>query len=195
MLDLPCVIFAGGKSSRMKEDKSLLSFGGFNTLTEFQFFRLKKIFKYVYISCKDKSKFDFPTKNGDATFIEDAKSIEVFAPTAGFVAIFQTLKTDSFFALSVDAPFVGLKEIEALVDADSFNADACIAKTAFGIQPMCGIYHRSLEKKFIKMLKEDNHKLGFLLKSSKTTFVNFEDEKAFLNLNHPHEYIEALKLI
>jgi molybdopterin-guanine dinucleotide biosynthesis protein A len=60
---------------------------------------------------------------------------------------------------------------------------------------MCGIYHRSLKNKFMDMFKKNNHKLGFLLKSSKTIFVEFEDEKKFLNLNHPHEYQEALKIL
>ena len=69
MLDIPCVIFAGGKSSRMGEDKALLPFAEFNTLTEFQLTRLKKIFKTVYISCKDKTLFEF-----DANFIEDYKN-------------------------------------------------------------------------------------------------------------------------
>lgn len=179
----------------MKGDKSLLPFGGFDTLTEFQFYRLKKIFKDVYISCKDKSKFNFLAQIGGSHFIEDPKTSQTFAPTAGFVAIFQRLKTDSFFALSVDAPFVGFTEIKAIVDADTSEADATIAKTAFGTQPMCGIYHRSLESDFIKMLESDNHKLGYLLKSSKTTFVNFNNESPFLNLNHPHEYQKAIKLL
>ena len=73
MYDIPCVIFAGGKSSRMKKDKSLLPFGGFDTLTQFQLFCLQKLFKTVYISCKDKSKFNF-----EASFIEDLKSDNIF---------------------------------------------------------------------------------------------------------------------
>ncbi len=187
MFDIPCVIFAGGKSSRMGEDKSLLPFGGFNTLTEFQLFRLHKIFKNVYISCKDKSKFNF-----QADFIEDIKTSSTYAPTAGFVAIFEHLTCDRFFVLSVDTPFVGKNEIEQLIKADILDYDATIAKTASGIQPMCGMYHRSISEKFNQMFKEENHKLGYLLKNSKTIFVDFEDEKSFLNLNHPHEYQEAL---
>lgn len=188
MIEIPCIIFAGGKSSRMKEDKSLLPFGGFNTLAEFQFSRLNKIFKNVYISCKDKSKFNF-----EADFIEETDTI--YAPTAGFVAAFEKLTCDSFFAISVDSPFISKEEIEKIIHADTPNIDAAIAKTANGAQPMCGIYHRSTEKKFSSMLKENNHKLGYLLKSSNTIYVEFEDEKPFLNLNHPHEYQEALKLI
>ncbi|MBL0707500.1 MAG: molybdenum cofactor guanylyltransferase MobA [Sulfurimonas sp.] len=190
MINTPCIIFAGGKSSRMKEDKSLLPFAGFKTMSEFQYSRLSKIFEKVYISCKDKDKFDF-----EANFIQDIKTNSIFAPTAGFIAIFQELKAERFFALSVDAPFVGKKHIDALFDKDTPNLDATIAKTEFGIEPMCGIYHRSLEYKFLKMLQDNDHKLTPLLRSSKTQFVNFNDKKAFLNLNHPHEYREALELI
>ena len=174
----------------MGEDKSLLPFANFDTLAEFQLFQLKKIFKTVYISCKDKNKFDF-----DANFIEDIKTDNIFAPTAGFVSVFQNLTCERFFAISVDTPFIDEIIINTVIKADTPNVDATIAKLNNDIQPMCGVYHRSLELKFENMLKTDNHKLGYLLKNSKTTFVDFKDEKPFLNLNHPHEYQEALTLI
>ena len=110
MLDIPCVIFAGGKSSRMGEDKSLLPFSSFDTLAEYQLSRLNKIFKTVYISTKERSKFDF-----DAAFIEDVKTNNIFAPTAGFVAIFEHIKDDKFFAHSVDSPFVSEAEINKIL--------------------------------------------------------------------------------
>jgi len=189
MLDIPCVIFAGGKSSRMGEDKALLPFAGYNTLTEFQLHRLQKIFKKVYISCKDKTKFDF-----DADFIEDIQTENIFAPTVGFVSVFNALACGSFFAISVDTPFIDERTIQNILSLDIPHADATIAKLNDKIQPMCGIYHHSLKEKFINMLNEDNHKLGFLLKKSNTTYVHFENEELFLNLNHPHEYRTALKL-
>jgi molybdopterin-guanine dinucleotide biosynthesis protein A len=187
LFDIPCVIFAGGRSSRMGEDKSLLPFGNSPTLTEFQLNRLKKIFKNVYISCKDRSKFDF-----QCDFIEDIKTSSIYAPTAGFIAIFEYLQCERFFALSVDTPFIAQCEIEQLIKADRSDSEATIAKTSSGMQPMCGIYHRSLMEKFQQMFQEENHKLGYLLKNSKTVFVDFENEKPFLNLNYPHEYQEAL---
>ena len=190
MLDIPCVIFAGGKSSRMGEDKALLPFSSFETLTEFQLSRLSKIFRTVYISCKDKSKFDF-----DANFIEDIPTKNIFAPTTGFIAVFEALKEERFFALSVDAPFVEMEVIEKLLNADTAAFDATISKTDRGVQPMCGIYHRSLQERFVKMLQEDSHKLGFLLQNSNTQYIYFKSEKPFLNLNNPQEYQEALTLI
>jgi molybdopterin-guanine dinucleotide biosynthesis protein A len=190
MFNIPCVIFAGGKSSRMGEDKALLPFASYTTLTEYQYTRLSKIFKNIYISCKNSRNFDF-----DANFIEDDKSSELFAPTAGFLAAFQRIGKDAFFALSVDAPFVDEKIITQLVHADKETFDATIAKTPEGLQPLCGIYHRSLEIEFEKMRKEDNHKLGFLLKNSNTNIVTFDDTTPFLNMNHPDEYKKALQIL
>ena len=190
MFDIPCVIFAGGKSSRMGEDKALLPFGSSPTLTQYQLQKLQKIFKNVYISCKNSDKFNF-----DANFIQDVVSDEVFAPTTGFIAIFKELKEEKIFVISVDSPFIDRDVIEKIIIVDNDSFDATVAKTAYGVQPMCGIYHRSLQDSFLKMLEENNHKLNFLLKSSKTAYVDFKDEKSFLNLNNPQEYQEALTLI
>lgn len=185
--DISCVIFAGGKSSRMGQDKALLPFGDYNSLAEYQYRRLSKLFTDVYISAKE-NKFDF-----DAAIIKDSPTQNIFAPTAGFEAIFRELKDNRIFVLSVDTPFVGEEEIKILLQYDSDSFDAVIAKTASGSHPMCGIYHRSLLPSFKRMLQEDNHRLGQLLKNSKTLFVDFKDETPFSNLNQPHEYEAALR--
>lgn len=191
MIDTPCVIFAGGKSSRMGEDKSLLPFGDSPTLTQYQLLKLQKLFTHVYISCKDSSKFSF-----DANFIEDIGSNSIFAPTTGFVSIFKYLKDEErIFVISVDSPLISELEINTIFKSDKTTADATVAKTKEGIQPMCGIYHKSLEKEFKKMFIHNTHKLGYLLKKSNTTYVTFENSQSFLNLNNPKEYQEALLLI
>ncbi|MFT5661762.1 MAG: molybdopterin-guanine dinucleotide biosynthesis protein A [Sulfurimonas sp.] len=190
MLTIPCILFAGGKSSRMGEDKALLPFGEFSTLTEFQLNKLQKIFKNVYISCKNKNKFNFT-----ANFIEDIPTDNVYAPTTGFIASFEKLQCEKFFAMSVDTPFINETQINDLVRMDNNNLDATIATLKDKMQPMCGIYHKSLHKHFIKMLETNTHKLGFLLKNSNTQYINFDNEKSFLNLNNPSQYKEALTLI
>ena len=186
MFSLPCILFAGGKSSRMGQDKSLLPFGEYTSLSAFQYNRLTKLFNNVYISTKTREKFDF-----EAQFILDAENTD-FAPTVGFVSAFENLGCERFFALSVDTPFVDVDIIETLLRCDEPHHDAVIAKTASGTHPLCGIYHRSLLEKFQQMQLESDHRLGKLLSMSQTRFVEFEDEEIFMNLNHPHEYKEAL---
>lgn len=186
MFDIHCIIFAGGKSSRMGQDKSLLPFGGFSTLAQYQLERLRPLFAQVSISAKSAEKFPF-----DVPLIPDPQDAD-FAPTAGFVSAFETIGDDRIMVLSVDTPFVDEEVFKALVDADEEGLDAVIARTASGSHPMMGIYHRSLLREFDRMLRERDHRLGKLLAASNTQYVEFADEALFANLNHPHEYEAAL---
>ncbi|MCK9373921.1 MAG: molybdenum cofactor guanylyltransferase MobA [Sulfuricurvum sp.] len=170
----------------MGEDKSLLPFGGFPTLAQYQHTRLAKLFSRVAISTKTADKFDF-----SAEFILDPANVD-FAPTAGFVSAFASIRDDRIMVLSVDTPFIDKGVFQRLMDADEEGLDAVIAKTAEGSHPLCGIYHRSLLEEFERMLREGDHRLGKLLASHQTEYVEFEEEEVFANLNHPHEYQEAL---
>ena len=140
----------------MGKDKALLPFGDFPTLTQFQINRLEKIFSTVYISCKNKNKFDFLQDYEETKFIEDVSSQSTYAPTAGFIAVYNKLQEKSFFVISVDSPFISKTEILKIIKEDKKDLDATIAKTKFGMQPMCGIYHYSLFEKFTDMLKQNS---------------------------------------
>jgi len=184
--DIPAVLFAGGRSSRMERDKTLLPFSGYRSLSEFQYERLEKIFQTVYISAKN-NKFDF-----QAELIEDR--YEVSSPLVGIISVFESLDADEVFVLSADAPFVDKKVIDVLMQ-NREGHDAVIASTESGKQPLCGIYRRSVLPVAQENLKADDHRIGNLLNRVNTKFVFFEDNAAFSNLNHPHEYEEALQRI
>ena len=183
---MPAVLFAGGKSSRMRTDKTLLPFAGFSSMSEFQYEKLSKLFRKVYISAKE-NKFDFY-----AELILD--KYEDSSPLVGIVSIFESIDEDEIFILSADAPFVNAKVIQTLID-NKEGYDAIIAKSTSGRQPLCGIYKRKVLEIARNNMLNDNHRIGDVLKNVKTEFVFFENDSAFKNLNHPHEYEEALKLI
>ena len=179
------VIFAGGKSSRMGEDKSLLPFGGYPSLAQYQHARLSELFDNVYISAKEE-KFDFECK-----VIKDL--LKETSPLIGLISIFETLEADEVFILSVDAPFVDEKIIETLSEHDQTMLDVVVAQSPSGIQPLCGIYKRSILPLAYAQLKKGNHRLGDLLDLARTCFVRFEKDIPFANLNHPSEYQEAIR--
>ena len=77
------VVFAGGKSSRMGHDKALLPFGGYDSLSQYQYEKLQKMFNTVYVSAKD-DKFDFSPQ-----LIED--KYEQSSPLVGLISIFETI--------------------------------------------------------------------------------------------------------
>ena len=178
------VIIAGGKSSRMKCDKALLPFNGFSTLAEYQYRRFEAFFDVVYISSK-KNKFDFL-----CNLLED--TYETSSPLVALISIFETLDIEEVFVLSVDAPFVSTEVCEKLYALAEHKNEVVVAKSNFGIEPLCAIYRRSILPIAKKMLKENKHRLQSLLEEVNIKEVYFEKDELFMNLNHPHEYEDAI---
>ncbi len=181
------VILAGGRSSRMGRDKALLPFGGYSTLTEYQYRRLQKLFARVFISSKEK-KFPF-----QAPIIEDRG--ELHSPLVALYTLLKHLDSKAIFILGVDLPFVDEAVINALKEYYQHysDAEAIIAKSPRGYEPLCGIYTQALLTKIKSRLRANNHRLQDLLKESKTISCPFSDTKAFLNLNREDDYRQALK--
>ncbi len=178
---------AGGKSSRMQQDKALLPFGGYASLAEYQYERLTSYFDKIYISAKS-NKFNFPVE-----IIEDCHLDS--SPLVGMVSVFKTLALKEVFVLSVDAPFISIETIEELYSQAESKSVAIIAESSNGLEPLCGIYRVNILNKANDFIEEGNHRLQALLNSVVTQKVKIEREEEFMNLNHPFEYEEAKKLI
>jgi len=183
---IPAVIFAGGKSSRMGQDKALLPFGNSASLSEFQYKRLNALFEKVYLSAKA-YKFDF-----ECDLIEDR--YEEHSPMAALISIFEALDNEAVFVLSVDAPFVDKGVIDTLIQHYTSDNDIIVAKSPKGIEPLCAVYKRSILSTALDQMKRGNHRLTDLLKDVRCKEILFETEQPFTNLNHPEEYERALGL-
>jgi len=182
LYDIPCVIFAGGKSRRMGRDKALLPFGGFDALTEFQLAKFRPYFQKVFVGCKSRDKFDF-----EAEFIEDLKFYEDSAPFIGLVSAFETLDVDAIFVLSVDVPFFDVGHFEKLYEQLD-NHEGVIAKSPNGKQPLCAIYKREILPHLKKLISEKEYRFASLYEKISLSVVKFDDEKIFTNLNTLEEY-------
>jgi len=189
MIRLPCVIIAGGKSSRMGSDKALLPFGGFETLTQYQIHRLTPIFQSLHVSTRTKDKFDF-----EASFIEDITTYEAQSPLIALLSIFQKFNTP-VCVLSVDTPFVTEAVFQKLYDALDDKTDALIAKSPECSHQLCAIYRPSIKDKIIPMLEKNEHKIRTLLEQVNTKYIHFESDEPFLNLNFPDDYEKAKVLL
>lgn len=184
--EIPCVILCGGKSSRMKEDKSLLPFSSSKTLTQYQYERLKPHFKEIYLSSKI-DKFDF-----HANIIFDES--EEFSPIVALQTILKKMKSHKkVFIITVDTPLVKMDSIKQMIEASN-GTDICVAKTE-KVHNLCGVFSTKLLSFIDAMLAEDIHKVGFLLQKVNTSYINFIDNDEFINLNNPDDYKEACTII
>jgi molybdopterin-guanine dinucleotide biosynthesis protein A len=185
-LDAVAVIVAGGKSSRMQQDKALLPFASYNSLAEYQYQRLSKIFSKVYLSSKV-NKFDF-----DAEVIEDI--YEESSPLVALVSVFEHLKVNECFFLSVDTPFVDEEVIRRLHAHAKEEVDVVVAHSNSGLEPLCAIYKRSSLFEAKRRVALNNHRLNAFVKSLIFQVVEIEEENTFMNLNYPEDYEKAKKL-
>ncbi|MDD3324721.1 MAG: molybdenum cofactor guanylyltransferase MobA [Sulfurospirillaceae bacterium] len=187
-LQTPCVIMAGGKSSRMGKDKALLPFGNFKTLTQFQLDRLSFFFESLHVSTKTRDKFDF-----NASFIEDVKTYQQHSPLVALLSVLRHFN-EPVFVLSVDTPFVTRDVFEKLYEAmRTSNADAIIARSPSMSHQLCAIYSPKITDKIETMLNTNEHKIRILLEKINTVFVDFDGENVFFNLNRPEDYEVARK--
>ena len=173
----------------MGEDKALLPFSNSNSLTEYQYNRLKPYFKNIYISSKI-DKFNF-LKNKTKDLILDKG--EEYSPIVALETIIESINSKKVFIITVDTPLVEIKSIKKLID-NSSNNDITVAQTK-RTHNLCGVFDKFILSEIKAMLNKDIHKVGFLLKNVKTSYINFPNESEFINLNDKAEYIRAKTLI
>lgn len=172
----------------MGEDKSLLPFGDFPTLTEFQLHKFQPHFENIYISCKDKKKFDF-----QANFIEDNPLYQTSAPFIALISIFETLQCDEVFVLSVDTPFFETEHFEKLLSHNSKEASIIVSKSSTGVQPLCAIYKKEVLPIMIELMAQKRYRFSTIFDKIPTKYVDFSDDEIFTNLNYPEDYKKALQ--
>ena len=186
--EITCVILSGGKSSRMGEDKSLLPFSTSKTLIEYQYQRLKPYFKDIYISSKT-DKFDFIDKN--SLILDENK--DIYSPILALDTIFNKFQNEKIFLITVDTPLVTIESISELIN-ESKNYDICIAQTE-KTHNLCGVFSSNISLSIKSMIKEDIHKIFYLIRNSNYKIIQFNNNDEFININNKNEYINSINII
>jgi len=190
MYDIPCVILSGGKSSRMGEDKSLLPFNEYDTLIEYQYKKLSKLFKKVYISSKT-DKFNF-LNNSSNIILDNTKDIS--SPMVALDSIFEKLIFDKVFIITVDVPYVEFSTIKMIIENGN-NCSITIAKDKNRVHNLCGLFSRNILFDIKKLLKKDIHKINYLIKNCSSYHeLEFLNENQFINLNTIEDYNNAINI-
>ncbi|MBR8462232.1 NTP transferase domain-containing protein [Campylobacter sp. faydin G-140] len=182
-----CVVLAGGKSSRMGRDKTLLPFGDFATLTHFNAHKLGNIFNNVYVSSK-LDKFNPPL-----TLIKDLNDSD-FSPMLAIFSILSQFKNENehIFIIPADMPFVSENTIRELYKFRE-NFDMVIAQDDKYTHSLCGFFSPNLSIYAKELYEKGEHKIGLLRDLCKCKKVKFANSDEFFNVNNPSEYEEAVK--
>ena len=197
-MDLGCVILAGGKSSRMGQDKALLSYQGGSFLegicSTLDDFTDKYIARGPHEICPEEIASDWKVI-GD--------NYDEKGPLGGLEAALSSCKSKALFVTTCDMPLLqkslvgvicrayveitckgdaedfGREDVDAIYREERDSLDALVVQTPDGrIHPLCGVYHTRVLPVIRQMLEEDNCRLMRLLDQLQVSYLQLDDAMA-----------------
>lgn len=188
--DIPCVLLAGGKSSRfiinnIQINKALMPFELHSSLLEYQYMRLLKLFKKVIISAKKSYELNAP-------YLLERES-DLFSPLFGIYNAFLTLQTPYIFFIPIDTPLVSFESIKALCGIKNFSM--VYAKSPTKEHYLISLWHQNTLNALSYALKTQNYRLSVLVKNTYSIAMHFNKEEKFLNLNTLKDYELAVQIV
>ncbi|WRA71580.1 molybdenum cofactor guanylyltransferase MobA [Helicobacter pylori] len=188
--NIPCVLLAGGKSSRftinnIQINKALMPFESYSSLLEYQYSHLLKLFKQVIISAKKSYELNAP-------YLLERES-GLFSPLFGIHNAFLTLQTPYIFFIPIDTPLVSFESIKALCGVKNFSV--VYAKSPTKEHYLISLWHQSILNALSYALKTQNYRLSDLVKNTSSVAINFNQEEEFLNLNTLKDYELAVQIL
>ncbi|GAA8572685.1 molybdenum cofactor guanylyltransferase MobA [Helicobacter pylori] len=188
--NIPCVLLAGGKSSRfitnnIQINKALMPFESYFSLLEHQYTRLLKLFKKVIISTKKSYELNAP-------YLLEKES-DLFSPLFGIYNAFLTLQTPYIFFIPIDTPLVSFESIKALCGIKNFSV--IYAKSPTKEHYLISLWHQNNLNALSYALKTQNYRLSDLVKNTSSIAMHFNKEEEFLNLNTLKDYELAVQIL
>lgn len=176
------ILLAGGKSSRMGEDKAFMRYHN-RYLYEYSLSILNLFSEEIILSSAN-PRF----KNLEYPCISD--EISNLGPLGGIYSCLKLIKNESAIVLPCDLPFITGKIIEFLIE-NSGGYDITIALNhEKRPEPLIGIYSSSLIPLIKEMIHSNQNKMQELFLRANTNFVMVPEitPEMFRNINNPEDF-------
>lgn len=207
---LSLLILAGGKSSRMKKDKSQLPWQDSTTLTHMLTNSYVYPFERTVISAnriiEPQELPDFirkKTKRREHTteyiHLSDKRRLSVVSdlytdcgPLGGMEAAMRLYPSDCWLILAVDLPFFDFSRVPALLAANASVYDAVIPVVDGRENPLAALYKGRVYEKIRTALADGDYRVRKIY-NKKAAFIDETPyARQYLNMNTPIAYKEAL---
>ena len=183
-MTISAVLLAGGKSSRMGQDKATLLFRG-EPLWKTQIDLLRRVQpKEIFISAQA----DPPWRPPDVEFVPDEQPSR--GPLSGISATLPQITTDHLLVLGIDMPLMTQKYLREL--CGRIEASRGIVPMIEGnAEPLAAVYPREAALEFERALSGDDFSLQPLIRKLITlgkmcpVKVTPKESSLFRNLNEP----------
>ena len=169
--DITAILLAGGKSSRMKEDKGLIYFNG-KMLVEHVIELVKKFTDQIIIVTANPAykQFGYPC-------IEDEMKDK--GPLGGIYTGLINSITQKNFVVGCDMPFLSEKLLTELIK-NTGEEDVLITEHRYKAEPLCSVYDKNCLEHIRSQLEQNHLKITDSLEGLKTRVISFDNEDWFV---------------
>jgi len=173
-------VLAGGRSSRMGQDKALLPWKG-STLIE-------SVAREVLKAVGNVTLLGSPALYGSFVFPVISDKIEGCGPLGGLHAALSSTSTEWNVLVACDMPAVTSQLLEELLAAAVVSgADALVPQTPVGLEPLCAVYHARLLPAVESALQSKYLKMHDFVSTIHAKLWPVPDATLFRNLNTPEQ--------
>lgn len=181
--EISAIILAGGKSSRMGEDKGLVSFRG-NMLVEHVIDVLKKITDSIIIVAANPEY----KKLGYHCFEDELKDK---GPLGGIYTGLLNSATQKNLFVGCDMPYLSENLLSSLINSRG-EEDVLLTEHEGKAEPLCSVYDRNCITHIRPLLEQNQLKITDALAGLKTRVISFDKEdwfrgNEFANINSIEE--------
>jgi molybdopterin-guanine dinucleotide biosynthesis protein A len=176
--DFIAYVLAGGSSQRMRADKLLLRIDG-QSLLERTIATCESCFRQVKLVAGQSDRFS----SLDYTVVPDSPRAR--GPMAGVIAALEDCETGSCFLTAADLFDLSAEVIESLVARYSGQQYLGVMETR-GLQPLCGIYHKSSLGAFYRCAQDGEYRIAEALSSLDSDGVALPSGD-WRNINSPED--------
>lgn len=179
--NISLLIIAGGKSSRLGQDKRFVEIGGVLMLENILSKATACDFAEKFLCVEEnlpalKSLSD---KFGAKILIDEIKDAGAMSGIANGL---KNMKTDWAFVVSADMPFF---DFNVLNTANFSSAQAVIPFVSGKFQPLAAFYHKSIVDLFLNELSSGQRKIFNAIKKIPHSIAEISAEEIFFNVNTP----------
>lgn len=192
-MDAGAIILSGGKSTRMGTNKALLKIQDMPNVERIVNV-LRPDFPHPVLVTNDPDLYHFLGVNTVKDYFPGK------GPLAGIHAGLIASPYEVNVSAACDMPFVSAELARALIEK-SHHYDAVIPVVGGKQQPLFAVYKKTLIDVIEEKIKNDKLRMKDLLNEVNVLYVTEQElkvddnfERIFFNMNHPHEYEEALQL-
>ena len=181
MNDAAAVILAGGESSRMGKDKSLLPVND-KPIVQIIYEQLRGSFREILIGGGEVEKLKFL----NLQVIPDRQSGQ--GPLMGIASALQASSNEINFVIACDIPHVDLITVRKMLkEAEGFDIVIPIF-SKIKQEPLFAIYKKSALKAINETLEAGQRKISDAFARCRVKYIDLELPQSFVNLNTMKEY-------